>query len=106
MANSTRAHSSSDLPRALTAVRIFHARSQQFGWNLPYLMDEDQSVAKAFSASLTHEFFLYDAAHKLVFHGAAGADGIGLKAACEALLAGSEVTELWTDSQRALCSTY
>jgi hypothetical protein len=33
---------------------------KEFGWNLPYLMDEDQSVAKAFSASLTHEFFLYD----------------------------------------------
>ena len=79
---------------------------KEFGWNLPYLMDEDQSVAKAFSASLTPEFFIYDASHKLVFHGAAGADGIALKAACEALLAGSEVTELWTDSQRALCSTY
>jgi peroxiredoxin len=39
------------------------------GYTFPYLFDETQDVAKAFSAQCTPDFFLYDADHKLVYRG-------------------------------------
>lgn len=35
----------------------------------PYLYDEDQSVARAFSAACTPDFFLFDAQQRLVYRG-------------------------------------
>lgn len=35
----------------------------------PYLYDESQQVAKAFDAACTPELYLFDAEHKLVYHG-------------------------------------
>src|SRR5262245_61359813 len=41
----------------------------QFGYPFPYLVDESQGVAKAYEAVCTPEFFLFDAARKLTYHG-------------------------------------
>jgi peroxiredoxin len=47
-------------------------RAQQLraGWNFPYLMDADQSVAKSFKAACTPDFYLFDAQGLLVYRGA------------------------------------
>jgi len=67
------------------------------GYVFPYLYDEDQSVAKAYQAACTPDFFLFDSEHKLVYRGqfddsrpsnqlpVSGAD---LSAAVDAVLAG------------------
>jgi hypothetical protein len=39
------------------------------GFDVPYCLDKDQDVAKAFGAHCTPEFFLYDDEHRLVYHG-------------------------------------
>lgn len=39
------------------------------GYNFPYLYDEDQSVAKAYQAACTPDFFLFDSEHKLAYRG-------------------------------------
>lgn len=74
----------------------------QFGYNFPYLYDERQSVAKAYHAACTPDFFLFDRERKLFYRGqfdsarpsndipATGAD---LRAACDALLAGKPAPE-------------
>lgn len=43
------------------------AREQ--GYVFPYLFDEDQSVAQQFHAACTPDFYLFDAAGKLVYRG-------------------------------------
>ena len=43
--------------------------AEKRGYGFPYLYDEDQSVAKAFTAACTPDFFLFDADHKLVYRG-------------------------------------
>lgn len=40
-----------------------------FGYPFPYLADESQAVAKAYGAVCTPEFFLFDGARKLAYHG-------------------------------------
>ena len=80
------------------------------GYSFPYVLDADQSVAKAYSAACTPDFFLFDAEHKLVYRGqldstrphriASGqyddregaANGKDLRAAIEQVLAGEAVT--------------
>jgi len=39
------------------------------GYAFPYLFDETQAVAKAYRAACTPDFFLFDAARKLVYRG-------------------------------------
>lgn len=39
------------------------------GYSFPYLYDETQEVAKAYTAACTPDFFLFDAAHKLCYRG-------------------------------------
>lgn len=39
------------------------------GYTFPYVFDEDQSVAKAFRASCTPDFFVFDDARRLVYRG-------------------------------------
>lgn len=39
------------------------------GWNFPYLVDEDQSVARAYVAACTPDFYLFDGELKLVYCG-------------------------------------
>lgn len=72
------------------------ARAAAQGYAFPYLKDEDQSVIKAFGGLCTPDFFLFDGAGKLTYHGRLD-DGGGreeavtrqeLKEALEAVLAG------------------
>ena len=70
------------------------------GYTFPYLYDEDQSVAKAYRAACTPDFFLFDADHKLAYRGQfddsrPGNDrpvtGGDLRAAAEQVLSGAPV---------------
>ena len=71
------------------------------GVSFPYLYDESQSVAKAFDAACTPDFYLFDAEGGLVYRGQFDAarpgndepvDGADMRAAVEALLAGESIT--------------
>ena len=44
-------------------------RAKARGFNFPYLRDEDQSVAEAFGATHTPEFFVLDGNRRLRYHG-------------------------------------
>lgn len=77
------------------------ALSQGYGFNFPYLYDESQSVALAYRAACTPDFFLFNQKHELVYRGQydgarPGNDvevsGADLKAACQALLTGNAIT--------------
>ncbi len=41
----------------------------KLGFSFPYLYDETQSVAKAYQAECTPEFYLFDTQHNLVYRG-------------------------------------
>ena len=41
----------------------------ELGFSFPYLYDETQTVAKAYQAECTPEFYLFDAQHNLVYRG-------------------------------------
>lgn len=45
-------------------------RSEERGYNFPYLFDETQKIAKAYGATYTPEFFLLNAERKIVYMGA------------------------------------
>lgn len=69
----------------------------QKGFTFPYLIDESQTVAQAYQAICTPDFFLFDANRKLVYRGqfdasrpgnASPVTGSDLRAAADALLAG------------------
>lgn len=69
------------------------------GFSFPFLYDETQAVAKAYSAACTPDFFLFNAARRLVYRGqldgsrpGSGAlNGADLRAALDAVLAGQPV---------------
>ena len=72
------------------------ARAAAQGYAFPYLKDEDQTVIRGFGGLCTPDFFLFDAAGRLAYHGRLD-DGGGreeavtrqeLKEALEAVLAG------------------
>lgn len=72
------------------------------GYTFPYLYDETQEAAKAYRASCTPDFFLFDKERKLVYRGQLddsrpGNDipvtGTDLRAALDAVLAGQPVSE-------------
>ena len=72
------------------------------GYNFPYLLDTDQSVAKAYEAACTPDFYLFDADRKLVYRGQLDGsrpgndipvDGRDLRAALDAVLAGTPVAD-------------
>ena len=75
------------------------ARLKDF--TFPYLYDESQEVAKAYQAVCTPEFFLFDRGRRLAYRGQLDGSrpgnripvtGADLRAACEALLAGTPPT--------------
>lgn len=75
------------------------ARAASAGYAFPYLKDESQTVVRAFGALCTPDFFLFDAAGRLAYHGRLD-DGGGreadvtrqeLKAALEVVLGGRPV---------------
>jgi peroxiredoxin len=45
-------------------------RAEDRGFNFPYLHDESQQIAKAYGATYTPEFFLLDAARRVIYLGA------------------------------------
>lgn len=45
-------------------------RSEEKGFVFPFLYDETQEVAAAYGAARTPEVFVFDAGHRLVYHGA------------------------------------
>jgi peroxiredoxin len=70
------------------------------GYSFPYLFDADQSVAKAYHAACTPDFFLFDGNRRLVYRGqfdesrpgnGIPVTGKDLKAAVESLLTGQPV---------------
>jgi peroxiredoxin len=74
-------------------------RSEEIGFNFPYLRDDDQQVAKLFGAQCTPEFFLFDSERTLRYHGKFddnwkdpnGVTNHDLKNAVQTLLAGKEI---------------
>lgn len=67
------------------------------GWSFPYLFDADQSVAKAYAAACTPDFYLFDGALRLFYCGQFDGSrprngkpvtGDDLRAALNAMLAG------------------
>lgn len=48
-------------------------------WNFPYAVDETSNIARAFGATKTPEFFLFDKKSRLVYHGALDADADNAK---------------------------
>ncbi len=44
-------------------------QAERLGWRFPYLFDETQEVARSYDAACTPDFFLFDAALKLVYRG-------------------------------------
>ena len=74
----------------------------EWGYNFPYLVDEDQSVAIAYQASCTPDFFLFDSQQQLVYRGQLDGgrpsndipvNGRDIRAALDTLLAGDDVSE-------------
>lgn len=79
------------------------------GYSFPYLFDETQEVAQAYTAACTPDFFLFDADHKLAYRGqfddtrpariqsgvydssAEPPTGADLRAAADAVLSGQPV---------------
>ncbi|MEZ4606380.1 MAG: thioredoxin family protein [Deinococcales bacterium] len=77
------------------------AQAERMGFNFPYLYDESQEMAQAYSAACTPDFFLFDQGHKLVYRGQLDASrpkndipvtGKDLRQAIDALLAGQAVS--------------
>jgi peroxiredoxin len=75
--------------------------SNEWGYTFPYLIDADQSVAKAYRAACTPEFYVFDAAKTLVYRGqlddsrpgnGAPINGRDVRAALDAVLAGEPVS--------------
>ena len=72
-------------------------QAQSYGFNFPYLYDESQSVARAYKAACTPDFFLFGADRALVYRGefdrsrpgnGVAVTGEDLRAALDAALAG------------------
>jgi thiol-disulfide isomerase/thioredoxin len=74
---------------------------EDWGYEFPYLVDGDQSVAKSYRAACTPDFFLFDADKKLAYRGQLDAsrpsneipvNGVDLRAALDAVLSGNPVS--------------
>ena len=78
------------------------AEAETVGYTFPYLFDEDQSVATAYTAMCTPDFFLFDANRELAYRGRLDESrpnsgipvtGTDLRAAVDAVLAGEPVSD-------------
>jgi peroxiredoxin len=72
-------------------------RSDEKGFVFPFLYDESQQTASAYGATRTPEVFVFDADHRLVYHGAPDSDHKDpdgaepyLRPALDAALAGTQ----------------
>ena len=77
------------------------AMARELGFSFPYLFDASQTVAKAYDAQCTPDFFLYDAKGTLVYRGQLDdsrpgngipVTGKDLRAALDALIAGRPIS--------------
>ncbi len=84
-----------DNPEKMAAV------AEEFNFSFPYLVDEQQKVAKAYHAACTPDFFLFDTDKRLVYRGQFDSarpgnnepvTGEDLTRAVEQLIAGQAVT--------------
>jgi peroxiredoxin len=85
-----------DSPEKMTAL------AKEMDYCFPYLFDADQSVAKAYKAACTPDFFLFDSDMRLAYRGQFDASrpgndqpvtGADMRAAIEAVLAGQSIPE-------------
>ena len=76
--------------------------AEQLGYPFPYLYDEDQSVARAYQAACTPDFFIFDPQMKLTYRGQLNSsrpsnnipvNGEDIRAALDAILAGEPVSQ-------------
>ena len=76
------------------------AEARKHGWTFPYLYDETQDVARAFSAACTPDTFVFDGERRLVYRGQLDdsrprndlpVTGADVRAAVDAVLAGRAV---------------
>ena len=76
------------------------AMAARLGFRFPYLYDESQAVAKAYTAACTPDFFLFDSEQRLAYRGrldesrpgnGVPVDGRDLRAAIDAVLGGHPV---------------
>jgi peroxiredoxin len=74
--------------------------ARRFGWEFPYLLDADQTVAHAYRAACTPDFFVFDGNRQLVYRGQfdgsrpgndVGVTGADLHRAVNAVLSGQPV---------------
>ncbi len=81
--------------------------AETWGYAFPYLFDADQSVAKAYRAACTPDFFVFDAAQRLVYRGQLDdsrpsnqepVNGKDVRDALDAVLAGKPVSDRQTPS--------
>lgn len=79
------------------------AQAQEAGFLFPYLYDESQDTARAYTAICTPDFFLFDRDRKLIYRGRFDASrpgsgqpvtGVDLRAALDAVLAPRDVAGL------------
>lgn len=75
---------------------------EKAGYSFPYLKDASQSVAKAYGAACTPDFFLFDGNRRLAYHGqfddarpgnGKEVTGADLRAAVDAVIAGAKPAE-------------
>ena len=78
------------------------ALAQKLGWSFPFLFDADQSVARAYDAACTPDFYVFDGTRKLVYRGRLDGSrpetdvpltGEDLRAAIDSALRGERVAE-------------
>ena len=86
-----------DAPKSLKSM------AQELGFTFPLCYDESQATAKAYGASCTPDFFLFDRNRRLVYRGQLDdsrpsnglpVTGHDLRAALDALLAGQPVSQV------------
>ena len=85
-----------DAPESLKSM------TQEIGFTFPFCYDESQAIAKAYAASCTPDFFLFDSNRKLAYRGQLDdsrpsnglpVTGRDLRAALDALLTGQPVSQ-------------
>jgi len=82
---------------------MMKVEAETHGYTFPYLFDEEQTTAAAYTAMCTPDFFLFDGDRRLVYRGQFDSarpgneipvTGNDLRAAVTALLAGEPVSEI------------
>lgn len=83
-------------------MSAMRAEVEQIGYVFPYVLDEDQAIAKAYDAACTPDFYVFDAQRKLIYRGQFDGSrpsndipvtGQDLCAALDAALQGKQITE-------------